>query len=101
MPIVFIPLDEGADAVPHADVALVRAHLLHLRHTSHLKAARPVDAQEGGAGVVGNTVGVDELVSLQGVTTVAGSASCSAKQKKTKNNKSRLTICCQTPPPPK
>jgi hypothetical protein len=62
---------ETADAIPVAKVALVCAHIVDIGHAGHLEAAGPVQAQEGGASVVGDAVRVDPLVRLQGVATVA------------------------------
>jgi hypothetical protein len=67
----FLLFCETADAIPVAEVALVRAHVVDIGHAGHLEAASPVQAQEGGASVVGDAVLVDPLVRLQRVTAVA------------------------------
>ena len=70
-----LPLDESAGAVPHADVALVRSHLLHIHHVSHGEATGGVDTLKRSTSVVRDLVLVDEVVGLERITTIATTAS--------------------------
>ena len=70
-----LPLDESARAVPHADVALVRSHLLHIHHVSHGEATGGVDTLKRSTSVVRDLVLVDEVVGLERITTIATTAS--------------------------
>jgi hypothetical protein len=67
----FLLFCETADAIPVAEVTLMSTHFTDIGHAGHLEAASPVQAQEGGASVVGDAVRVDPLVRLQGVSSVA------------------------------
>ena len=69
-----LPLDESAGAVPHAYVALVRSHLLHIDHVSHGEATGGVDTLKRSTSIVGDLVLVDEVVGFERITAIATTA---------------------------